>query len=90
MLGDVDTAVALYADAVNRRERSFIDLGPLRTMARGRLPPALNERLERRPRFQELLQEHGITDEWCANLIAQLNAISHITGIHVAPDAPDG
>lgn len=90
MLGDIDTAVALYAEAVNRRERSFIDLGPLRAMARGRLPAQLNERLERHPRFQSLLLEHGITDTWRASLVEQLNAISPITGIHVAPDAPGG
>jgi TolB-like protein len=90
MLGDIDTAVALYAEAVNRSERSFIDLGPLRAMARGRLPAELNEQLERHPRFQALLLEHGVTDTWRANLVGQLNAISHITGIHVAPDATNG
>jgi hypothetical protein len=90
MLGDLDAATDYYAEAVNSRARSFVDLGPLRAMSRGRLPVEMNERLERHPRFQALLLEHGITDEWCANLVGQLNAISHITGIQVAPDAPDG
>jgi len=93
MLGEFDAAIELYTEAVNRQERSFIDLGPLRAMARGRLPPELNRQLEQHPRFGALLLEHGVTDEWCNQLVGQLNAISEITGIRVAPDtvpAPGG
>jgi tetratricopeptide (TPR) repeat protein len=50
----------------------------------------LNNQLERHPRFQALLLRHGVIDEWCASLVDELNAISHITGIRVAPDAPAG
>ena len=88
MLGDLDAAIDQYAEAVGSQARSFIDLGPLRAMSRGRLPPDLNNQLERHPRFQALLRQHGVTDEWCASLVDELNAISHITGIRVALDAP--
>jgi hypothetical protein len=87
MLGGLDAAIDHYAEAVGAQARSFIDLGPLRAMARGWLPPNLNNQLERHPRFQALLLRHGLTEEWCASPIAELNAISHITGIRVAPDA---
>lgn len=90
MLGDLDAAIDQYAEAVDSQARSFVDLGPLRAMSRGRLPPDLNSQLERHPRFQALLRQHGVTDEWCASLVGQLNAISHITGIRVAPDGPAG
>jgi len=86
MLGDFDAATRLYAEAVNRRDRSFIDLGPLRAMARGRLPPEMYRQLERHPRFQSLLHDHGVTAAWRDELVAQLNAISDVTGIRVAPD----
>ena len=90
MLGDLDAAIDQYEEAVNSRSRSFVDLGPLRAMARGRLPPELNEQLEGHPRFQALLLEHGITDAWRARLVAQLNAISPITGIRVTPEPAPG
>lgn len=86
MLGDFDAAAELFAEAVSRQERSFIDLGPLRAMARGRLPREVYEQLERHPRFQALLREHGVTETWVDELVAQLNAISHVTGLSVAPE----
>jgi len=86
MLGNLDAAVECYARAVSSSARSFIDFGPLRAMAKGRLPPELNHRLEQHPRFQALLREHGVTDEWRAGLVDQLNAISDLTGIEVRPE----
>jgi len=86
MLEDLDAATQCYARAVSSQARSFVDLGPLRAMARGRLPVELNDRLEQHPRFQALLHEHGITDAWRAELIGQLNAISGLTGIRVEPE----
>ena len=55
-------------------------------MTKGRLPPEMNDRLEQHPRFQVLLHEHGVTDEWRAELVGQLNAISGLTGIRVEAD----
>ena len=55
-------------------------------MARGRLPAALNDRLEQHPRLQALLVEHGVTPERRVELIERLNAISATTGIVVRPD----
>ena len=89
MLEDFDAAVAFFAEAVNRQERSFIDLGPLRAMARGRLPRETCDQLERHPRFQALLREHGVTGGWRDGLVAELNAISHLTGIRVVPNDGD-
>jgi TolB-like protein len=86
MLDDLDAAAESYAQAVNSRERSFIDFGPLRAMARGRLPRELADRLEQHPRFQALLREQGVTDDWRAELVEQLNAISGLTGIRVEED----
>ena len=86
MLGDLDAAVDCYARAVSSQARSFIDLGPLRAMTRGRLPRELNDRLEQHAGFQALLREHGVTDEWRADLVVQLNAISGLTGIRVEAD----
>ena len=83
MLDDLDAAVECYVNAVSSSARSFIDFGPLRAMAKGRLPPELNERLEQHPGFRALLRQHGVTDEWRAELIGQLNAISGLTGIRV-------
>ena len=86
MLDDLDAAVECYVNAVSSSARSFIDFGPLRAMAKGRLPPELNERLEQHPGFRALLRQHGVTDEWRAELIGQLNAISGLTGIRVEAD----
>jgi len=86
MLGNLDAAVECYGRAVSSGARSFIDFGPLRAMTKGRLPPELNDRLEQHPRFQVLLHEHGVTDEWRAELVGQLNAISGMTGIRVEAD----
>jgi len=89
MLGDFDAAVEFFAEAVNRQERSFIDLGPLRAMARGRLPRETCEQLERHPRFQTLLREHGVTEAWREGLVTELNAIQDVTGIRVAQDGEE-
>ncbi len=86
MLDELDVAVDCYTRAVNSSQRSFIDLGPLRAMARGRLPGELNDRLEQHPRFQALLLEHGVTETWREELAGQLNSISGLTGIRVRPD----
>ncbi|MGB8326372.1 MAG: winged helix-turn-helix domain-containing protein [Steroidobacteraceae bacterium] len=86
MLGEMDAAIEQYAKATSAQSVSFIDFGPMRVLARARLPGSLVARMEQHRGFQALLAAQGINDRWRAELRERLNEISAITGITVMED----
>ena len=86
LVGDIDRALDEYAKAVDEDSRTFIDFGNLRAMSRAVLPVELAAKIERHPRFEELMRKAGIDDAWRAELIQRLNEISGISGIVVRGD----
>jgi tetratricopeptide (TPR) repeat protein len=85
MLGDFDAAMEQYAEAVNSLARGYIDFGPLRAFTRARLPAALVNQLEKHPAFASLLENEGIDDAWCNELMGKVNELAEITGIRISP-----
>ncbi len=90
MIGDIDSAIKEYTNAVDSLSRAFIDFGPLRAVSRAKLPMALVTKLEQHPGFELLLEKQGINENWRVELMERVNEIADITGIHINPDDDTG
>jgi len=86
MTDDFDSAIEQYMRAVNSLSRAYIDFGPLRAVTRAKLPMPLISKLEQHPGFKLLLEQEGIDDAWCTELMERVNDLADITGIHINPD----
>jgi len=86
LIGDFDTAIEQYSEAVNSLSRAFIDFGPLRATCRAKLPQTVVRELEQHPGFKKLLENEGVDDAWRVELMERVNELTHITGIHINLD----
>lgn len=90
LIGDVDSGMKYFADAVESSSRSYIDFGVVRAMSRCKLPMPLVSEVEQHPTYLAILEKEGIDEDWRQELMESLNGISDITGVTIGPyDATD-
>lgn len=58
----------------------------LRVVVLQTLPPSTLSKVEAHPRYQKLIADLDLGDAWATELINEVNALEHITGIRVEPD----
>jgi TolB-like protein len=88
LVGDFDSALGYYAEAVNSESRAYVDFGPLRAITRAKLTSGMIEQLERHEGFTQLLRSQGVDEAWRMELAERVNELTPITGIAINPDDP--
>lgn len=86
MIGDIDSAIEYYTEAVNSLSARFIDFGNCRAMSRAKLPISLVNELEQHPGFLSLLDQEGIDESWRKELMQRVNDVADKTGIRIRPE----
>ena len=79
LLGHIDRGLD-YLEAAN------FDTLFLRVMCLYALTPSIQREVTSNPRYQALLDALDAGADWQAELLATVNAVEHLSGIHVAPD----